>query len=89
MPYRVFEKQEPSSEMFNKEEAQSRLEPRLQSLAKEVRQQLVEAGFEDKYIEVEEYLNLRYDGTDTSLMTKRPADKWIEKSTFEANYKQE
>lgn len=52
--------------------------------------QLKAAGFEDERIEVEEYLNLRYDGTDTALMTKRPSkDGWIHKKAFEDNYKQE
>jgi 5-oxoprolinase (ATP-hydrolysing) len=85
----VFEKQEPSSEIFNKGDSQSRLQPRLESLAQGVRKQLEAAGFDDDHIEVEEYLNLRYDGTDTPLMTKRPKEGWIDKKIFEDNYKQE
>ena len=62
----------------------------MESLTKEVREQLQAAGFEEKYIDVEEYLNLRYEGTDTALMTRRPKEGGsIERSSFESNYKQE
>ena len=86
---RVFEKQEPSSEIFNEGDTQSRLKPRLGALAKDIRGQLENAGFEDKYIEVEEYLNLRYDGTDTSVMTRRPSEGWVDQKDYERSYKQE
>lgn len=56
---RVFEKQEPSSDIFDKEDTEAKLRSRLESLVKGVRQQLEEAGFEEKYMVVEEYLNLR------------------------------
>lgn len=56
---RVFEKQEPSSDIFDKEDTEAKLRSRLEVLVKGVRKQLEEAGFEDKYIVVEEYLNLR------------------------------
>ena len=86
---RVFERQEPSSETFGSSGAQGRLQPRLEALAKDVTNQLRQAGFDDKYIQVEQYLNLRYNGTDTALMTKRPEEGWIQKETFEEAYKQE
>lgn len=86
---RVFEKQEPSSDTFDKEDTEAKLRSRMENLVKDVRKQLEDAGFEEKYIVVEEYLNLRYDGTDTSLMTRIPTDGWIERSSFETTYKQE
>lgn len=56
---RVFEKQEPSSDIFDRDETESKLRSRLETLVKDVRQQLLDAGFEEKYIVIEEYLNLR------------------------------
>lgn len=56
---RVFEKQEPSSDTFDREDTEAKLRSRLESLVEDVHKQLEEAGFEEKYIAIEEYLNLR------------------------------
>lgn len=55
----MFEKQEPSSDTFDKDDTEARLRARLETLVKGVRKQLEDAGFEEKYMVVEEYLNLR------------------------------
>src|SRR5688572_14351341 len=49
---------------------------------------LLEQGFSNSDIHFEIYLNLRYDGTDTSIMTLRPEDQDYEKA-FVTQYKRE
>lgn len=58
---RVFEKQEPSSETWGGQEVQKRIEKRTKVLEDQVREELKKQGFEDKRIEIEIMLNLRYD----------------------------
>ncbi|ORY78471.1 Hydantoinase/oxoprolinase-domain-containing protein [Leucosporidium creatinivorum] len=47
---------------------------RVEKLKKEVVAELKAQGFAENMIETECYLNMRYDGSDTSLMTLAPAD---------------
>ncbi len=49
---------------------------------------LVSQGFSSGDLEYEIYLNLRYDGTDTAIMTLRPDDEDYEKE-FVTQYKRE
>ena len=88
---RVYEQQEPSSERWDGEkgEACAKLQKRLGELEERVRQSLRDQGFADERISVEMMLNLRYDGTDTALMTLKPHDGWDFEKVFVKTYKQE
>lgn len=73
----VQEAREPSSETLG-EEAMSRLEAKLDLLRSKASQGLVSQGTLASSIAHEEYLNLRYHGTDTNFMIPRPADgDWL------------
>ncbi|KAH8921790.1 5-oxoprolinase [Atractiella rhizophila] len=84
---RVFEKQEPSSEIYS-EESKPRIQSRIDHLSKQVERELGRQGFKEERIATEIYLNLRYEGTDTALMTLAPRDDDFVKE-FEKVYKQE
>ncbi|QKX54695.1 uncharacterized protein TRUGW13939_01783 [Talaromyces rugulosus] len=63
----VVELQEPESEAYNKESV-SRIEKRADSLRQRATQQLIKEGFTTERIQHEVFLNMRYRGSDTSLM---------------------
>ncbi|PWY96824.1 hypothetical protein BCV70DRAFT_114756, partial [Testicularia cyperi] len=89
---RVFEHQEPCSETWEGAEGESRLriEKRVTSLRSKVHEELQKQGFEDSRIELQTLLNLRYEGTDTSLMTLQPSDgSWAFEKVFVDKYRQE
>ncbi|KAI1411984.1 Hydantoinase B/oxoprolinase-domain-containing protein [Hypoxylon sp. FL1857] len=69
----VQEAQEPSSEILS-EESLSRLMGRMQDLKAKVTEGLLSQGIPEASIEHEQYLNLRYQGTDTNFMILAPAD---------------
>lgn len=69
----VQEAQEPSSEVLS-EESLGRLMVRMQDLKAKVTEGLLSQGIQEEAIEHEQYLNLRYQGTDTNFMMKAPAD---------------
>ncbi|GAA6037141.1 hypothetical protein JCM8097_008756 [Rhodosporidiobolus ruineniae] len=85
---RVFERQEPSSETFSPDSA-PRLQARLDELGKQVRDALRKQGFEDDRIEVHEFLNMRYQGTDSALFTKKPEGTAEFDKAFAENYQSE
>lgn len=87
---RVFERQEPSSYKLGDSNTIAQVEARVKTLTEEVTKELKKQGFADDKIEVEPALNLRYDGTDTALMTPKPKDGWqgID-SNFIKTYQQE
>lgn len=58
-PYRVYERQEPSSEVYS-DKSKAKLLKKLEDLAKEVREELERQGFKDDRIVCELYLNLRF-----------------------------
>ncbi|CAH9050164.1 unnamed protein product [Cuscuta epithymum] len=68
----VEEAQEPYSAVYGPE---SVLEAsrREAALLKQVKENLLQQGFREENITTETYLNLRYEGTDTAIMVKRPA----------------
>jgi 5-oxoprolinase (ATP-hydrolysing) len=68
---RVFEQQEPSSEIWDSSPKSKVLE-RVQAK-----------------VQGEVMLNLRYNGTDTALMTLKPKDSWEFEKVFVETYKQE
>lgn len=87
---RVFEKQEPSSQRWGSDRCIEQIESRAKSLESDVRSELQRQGFTDDQLQIEPMLNMRYDGTDTALMTLKPKDGWeaVEKS-FVSTYKTE
>lgn len=66
----IEEAQEPYSSIYSKN---SVLEAsrREAILSEQVKRKLLEQGFKEENITTETYLNLRYEGTDTSIMVKR------------------
>ncbi|KAF8752921.1 Hydantoinase/oxoprolinase N-terminal region [Rhizoctonia solani] len=86
---RAYERQEPSSENWS-EESKPRLLARLDALTEEVKSSLEKQGFKGDRVRVERLLNMRFDGTDTSLMVLEPEDGSHDfEGTFKRAYKQE
>lgn len=69
----VQEKQVPSSDPLS-EETMPRIQSRVQDLKTDVQKNLLAQGVEDKDIRYDVYLHLRYEGTETQLMIRQPAD---------------
>lgn len=67
----VQEAQEPVNETYN-ESSRGRLESRLGSLRSQVREQMLNQGIREADICYENYLNMRYHGTETSIMVLQP-----------------
>ncbi|KAK0385016.1 hypothetical protein NLU13_7494 [Sarocladium strictum] len=67
----VDERQEPES-MTWEDKAVSSLKERMERLKEKSRASLRDQGFEDKEIAFEEYLNMRYRGTESALMIIKP-----------------
>ncbi|GAA5899531.1 hypothetical protein JCM8208_000583 [Rhodotorula glutinis] len=86
---RAYDRSEPCAAEFTGE-TKSTFLSRLDRLKEDVRVELKRQGFADDRIELECYLNMRYDGSDTSLMTLAPSDGSFDFGTaFEALYKSE
>ncbi|GAA5887260.1 hypothetical protein JCM5296_004579 [Sporobolomyces johnsonii] len=86
---RAYELQEPCATEYN-EETRPGLLKRLERMSAEVRKELERQGFEEGRIEVECYLNMRYDGSDTSLMTlAHPSTSFDFHTAFLTSYKSE
>lgn len=89
---RVFEHQEPCSETWQGAEgdARRRIQKRVDQLCSKVKAELQSQGFKDDRIELQTLLNLRYEGTDTALMTLQPeGGGWDFERVFLEKYKQE
>ena len=89
---RVFEHQEPCSETWSgpNGQAKQRIEKRVQQLRSKVQEELEAQGFQSDRIELQTLLNLRYEGTDTALMTLQPTDgSWEFEQVFVDKYRQE
>lgn len=83
----VVEKEEPASWVLD-EASPPLWAPRLQSLREQAMEALRQEGFESTHIETQEFLNLRYEGTDTPVMVARPGnDDFAE--AFRTLYKRE
>lgn len=85
---RVHEVQVPASVALDEANLPA-LQARLAELQAQVERVLVDEGFASKQISYELYLNLRYDGTDTQLMTLKPSASWDVQKAFVDNYLQE
>lgn len=76
----VHEEQEPAAEVYKGKISDSGNE-RLNHLADKAKAALVVQGYDSTAIEVERYINMRYEGTDNSIMIQES-----EKTTFEAAF---
>lgn len=86
---RAYEQQEPCAMEYN-DSTRSSIMSRIERLSAKVKAELQHQGFEDDLIEIEPYLNMRYDGSDTSLMTLAPSDGSFDyHSAFETAYRNE
>lgn len=89
----VFEVQRPESVTLSSASLAG-LETRLEEISQEAISNLVSQGFEAKNIKVEKYLNLRYNGTETFIMTMKEedtagfsfAEKFIQKHKLEFGF---
>lgn len=70
----VDERQEPESKVWaDDEKVVGELKEKVEKLKEKSRKVLKDQGFEDKDIVFEEYLNMRYRGTESALMIIRPS----------------
>ncbi|SJX64149.1 related to 5-oxoprolinase [Sporisorium reilianum f. sp. reilianum] len=89
---RVFEHQQPCSETWTgaRGEARLRIEQIVRQLRTRVQHELEAQGFRADRIVLQTLLNLRYEGTDTSLMTLQPPDGgWDFERVFVHKYRHE
>jgi 5-oxoprolinase (ATP-hydrolysing) len=76
----VDERQEPESKVWSdKGDAVKYLKDKMEELKTKSRQTLQDQGFSDEEIHFEEYLNMRYRGTESALMIIRPSREEAEK----------
>lgn len=76
----VDERQEPDSKVWEDEgEAKESLRKKIEELKIKSKEALQEQGFDDKSIVYEEYLNMRYRGTESALMVVKPEKEDVEK----------
>jgi len=76
----VDERQEPESKVWaDTGDAKESLKKKIKELKEKSRIALREQGFEDKSIIFENYLNMRYRGTESALMIVKPDEKDVEK----------
>ncbi|KAH8910975.1 hydantoinase B/oxoprolinase [Coniochaeta sp. PMI_546] len=72
----VDERQEPDSSVWADEgEVVEELKSKMEKLKEKSRQALKDQGFEDNDIVFEEYLNMRYRGTESALMIIKPSEE--------------
>ncbi|KAJ3359214.1 hypothetical protein HDU91_004983 [Kappamyces sp. JEL0680] len=85
----VHEVQEPSAHVLSPS-SRAALQESSQRLIASARSVMVAQGFPESHITVELYLNLRYFGTDTAIMTLKPEnDSWDFETVFLHNYRKE
>ncbi|KAI0667465.1 5-oxoprolinase [Trametes maxima] len=83
---RAYELQEPSSTFYTPEN-RAVLRARLDKLDAQVREELGRQGFEGSRVHAERMLNMRFDGTDTSLMVLPSPDDGDGNEDFEAAFR--
>ena len=72
----VDERQEPESKVWSeKGDVRKHLQDKMADLKERSKAQLRDQGFEDGQIHFEEYLNLRYRGTESALMIIKPTEE--------------
>lgn len=85
----VEERQEPCSYVLGSPETTSFINDRFNKLTHECISELVKQGFSLEDIEVQKYLNLRYETTETALMIMQVGINCDFKSLFHDSYKRE
>jgi 5-oxoprolinase (ATP-hydrolysing) len=76
----VDERQEPDSKVWvDKGDAKESLKTKIEELKQKSRAALQNQGFDETSIVFEEYLNLRYRGTESALMIVKPEKEDVEK----------
>ena len=83
----VHEEQAPCAEVWN-HNSLATIQPRVNELEEKARSALLSQGFEPSKVESVVYLNLRYQGTDTAVMT-RCDDRRSYMDVFTRRYKRE
>lgn len=83
---RVYELQEPAAAFYDASTVPE-LKKRLDGLGERVKEVLLQAGFTTKQIRLERMLNMRFDGSDTSLMVLSDDDDF--ETAFKHAYKTE
>jgi 5-oxoprolinase (ATP-hydrolysing) len=68
----VDERQEPESQIWSTGDVQKKLKSKMDELKSKSEEKLRAQGFDDESIVFEEYLNMRYRGTESSLMIIKP-----------------
>ncbi|KAJ3316021.1 hypothetical protein HDV04_000230 [Boothiomyces sp. JEL0838] len=84
----VYEIQEPAAHTLQASEMKD-IKGTCSRLDQLCRKELKQQGFPENKIETEVYLNLRYQGTDTAIMTLKPTNSWEFEKIFLENYQQE
>ncbi|KAJ4306089.1 hypothetical protein N0V88_000885 [Collariella sp. IMI 366227] len=86
----VDERQEPDSTVWiDKTEVVDQLKKKMEGLKEKSRQALQDQGFDDSEIVFEEYLNMRYRGTESALMIVKPEDGWDFGTAFVKHHRYE
>jgi 5-oxoprolinase (ATP-hydrolysing) len=86
----VDERQEPDSTVWKAEGGVvEELKRKMEGLKEKSRQALREQGFEEGEIVFEEYLNMRYRGTESALMIIKPAEGWDFGTAFVEHHRYE
>ncbi|WFC98230.1 5-oxoprolinase (ATP-hydrolyzing) [Malassezia yamatoensis] len=92
---RVFEAQQPCNEIWeatdcpSPDNALGRIQQRVKELEGKAVGELEKEGFSDSHIHHEVLLHMRYDGSDTALMTLKPESSWDMQTAFTDAYRQE
>ena len=82
------ETQEPAADVWDDSKRAGLLQ-RLSKLEAACQAALEEQGFDPTGINVERFLNMRYTGTDTSIMTLQPKQSDDFGAAFESEYQEE
>ena len=83
----VHEEQEPTAEVYHDQVSQ-RGQERLKHLGNKAREALAKQGYDDSVIQLEEYINMRYEGTDNAIMIQKN-EKIPFEEAFESLYQRE
>lgn len=85
----VEETQEPCSLVLDAEGTRSEIQQKYEDMEEKLTRSLTKQGFTDKDLFFERYLNLRYEGTETSLMVLRTGSEWNFSQDFISTHKRE
>lgn len=85
----VEELQEPCFILLKGFESMPKVQEKLDGLVEKARKSLTIQGFTDSHIVVEKYLNLRYEGTETSLMVMQKDGQWEFEKWFSEAHQRE